>query len=741
MDLQKASTLLKTIKKAVENKHLKSAFEGINQLNSEQHNYQINQRLEELETNYKYMLHYFAEGNNDPQQELIYNRLIRDTYLLAQDAAEIVFMQHSSFYFYEKARLQTVRNPILLDEHRDNIIKQMDTFSFIELFPEGEEKSNRLFQNTLAHERTIEDLFNSTYASWRADSAMIESYRRFIDNEIIPVSDKSMLISALTMNIIHRLDDKKTSFLFDVSQHPEQEIAIRAIVGLIAIFQKYKSWWYLFPECTNRLKLLADDNVFCRRFMTSMIQFIQARETEKITQRLRDEIIPEMMKLSPIIGKKIDLDEWLGEKSEVEDKNPEWQKILEESGLGDKLKEFTDLQMEGADIFHSTFSNLKLYPFFHEMNNWFLPFTPFHTQITKYSNNKPESIQLLNTISTTSMMCDSDKYSFAFSLVSMPEQYQKMITSQLSAESEGIKEMQEEDNMLLPHQKEENSIKQYIQDLYRFFKLFKRKDEFTDIFALPLNYHLIDAFYPIVHEQMNLDRIALYYFEKNNFQEALEAYSQLSEINPGKCEIWQKIGYCRQMLGDVKKALDAYLRAELIDGNNTWLLRKIAQCYRILKQPETALIYYRRLEQLKPDDFNIQLNIGHCFLELRKYDEALNYYFKVELSDSENTRAWRSISWCAFLSRKFEVAQRYYGQILEKSPTTHDYLNAGHVELCINNIKKAIELYEKANEKEGNFESFQKLLREDEEELKMAGIDTKVFPLLLDKIKYDRENS
>ena len=50
MDLQKASTLLKTIKKAVENKHLKSAFEGINQLNSEQHNYQINQRLEELET-------------------------------------------------------------------------------------------------------------------------------------------------------------------------------------------------------------------------------------------------------------------------------------------------------------------------------------------------------------------------------------------------------------------------------------------------------------------------------------------------------------------------------------------------------------------------------------------------------------------------------------------------------------------------------------------------------------------
>ena len=32
------------------------------------------------------------------------------------------------------------------------------------------------------------------------------------------------------------------------------------------------------------------------------------------------------------------------------DKNPEWQEILEQSGIADKLKELNDLQLEGADV-------------------------------------------------------------------------------------------------------------------------------------------------------------------------------------------------------------------------------------------------------------------------------------------------------------------------------------------------------------------------------------------------------
>ena len=151
------------------------------------------------------------------------------------------------------------------------------------------------------------------------------------------------------------------------------------------------------------------------------------------------------------------------------------------------------------------------------------------------------------------------------------------------------------------------------------------------------------------------------------------------------------------------------------------------------------MAYYRRLEQLKPDDLNIQLNIGHCYLELKDYDTALNYYFKVELLDSGNTRAWRSIAWCAFLLKKFDIAQKYYAQILSDKPNAHDYLNAGHVELCIGNMEKAVQLYEESLKMAGNFSTFRTMLKEDENELQEAEVNTEILPLLLDKIKYDME--
>ena len=153
------------------------------------------------------------------------------------------------------------------------------------------------------------------------------------------------------------------------------------------------------------------------------------------------------------------------------------------------------------------------------------------------------------------------------------------------------------------------------------------------------------SLYPIIRKSNNLEKIALHYFEKNNFKEAIEAYNLLAAERGDQSETWQRIGYSKQMLGDMQGALEAYLHADLIEENNTWILNRIAYCYRVLKEPVTALEYYRRLEQFRPDDMAIQLNIGHCYLELKQYDEALNYYFKVELLGNAGSR-WRPIAWC-----------------------------------------------------------------------------------------------
>lgn len=739
MDLSETAKKLAAIHFHIVQKELKQAIEGVKELAAVQHNWAVSEKITELESNYRYMLHYLLEGKKDPEQKHIYDKLIRDIYTAADDAAEYLYLQESPSLFFDKLRLMNLRTPVPTDEYRSILTRLNDTFSFIDLLEEGPEKEHRMKQNALSHEQTLQDLFYSIYVSPRANTDQIASYQSMMEDELIPVYDKCIIISAITMNILQRFDADKIKFLLDLCRHPEAELATRAVIGIIPIFQTYRERWQLYPECTDRLKLLSDDRVFHRRFITSVVGFIQAHETEKITRKLTEEILPEMMKLSPMIGKKIRLDEWMGE-SGLDEKNPEWQKILDETGLTDKLQEFSELQLEGADVFHSTFSNLKSYPFFHEMSNWFLPFNPRHSSIQQLFANKEERSSLIETMFSTSLICNSDKYSFCFSIMMMPENYRKMMISQLGAESDEMRKMQAEEEVMKPHQKEETLIKQYIQDLYRFYKLYRRHTEFADIFTLPLNYHEIEAFHPVVLQPGYLEKIALYYFEKNNFSEALRAYTMLAETSKTKSEIWQKIGFCKQMLVDLQGALEAYLHADLIEENNSWVLHRIAHCYRVLKEPETALTYYRRLEQFRPDDLNIQLNIGHCYLELKQYDKALNYYFKVELLDSNNTRAWRSVAWCAFLSRKFDVAQKYYAQILENNPNAHDYLNAGHVELCLENTKKTVTCYNLSLQKAGNFDTFRSMLAEDEDELQEAGVNSNILPIILDQIRYEEED-
>jgi tetratricopeptide (TPR) repeat protein len=616
------------------------------------------------------------------------------------------------------------------------ISKQIDTFSLIDLLENGDDKATRIAQTAQEHEKTVQSLFYTLFVLPRANAGFIASLNAFLNEPLTPIEDKIVLMSALTMSVLQRFDARKIEFLLDACCYEETDISVRAIVGIIPIFQQYSNRWHLYPDCVNRLKILTDDAVFNRRLVAAIIGFIQAHETEKITKKLTEEIIPEMMKLSPIIGKKIKLDEWIGE-SGFDEKNPEWQQIIEEAGLSNKLQEFSELQLGGADVFHSTFANLKSYPFFHEMSNWFLPFNSQNSHLQKLFTDQSEKNSLVKALEDVDIMCNSDKYSFCFSIMVMPEQYRKMMVSQLSTEGGELKKMREEDFVIEPHQKEERLTNCYIQDLYRFFKLFSRHNEFVDIFSLPLDYHRISAFQSIVSQPQHLEKIALYYFEKNNFNEALCAYTMLTENGCSKSETWQKIAYCKQMLGDIQGALDAYLHADLIEEKNTWVMSRLAHCYRVLKQPETALEYYRRLEQIRPDDLAIQLNIGHCYLELKRYDEALNYYFKVELLDSNNTRAWRSVAWCAFLSRKFDVARNYYTQIISKKPNAHDFLNAGHVELCLENAKKTVEFYVQSLQMTDNFDSFLLILDDDREVLREAGVDLNFLPIILDKMRYE----
>lgn len=731
----------KEILQKLTKRQLKSAIDQLRKLINQTHNSLFFDKLEEIETNYKYMLHYQFEGIDDPEQKNVYSSFIRNLFELTDDVSDELFMADSPKLFFEKSRTNAIRGNLTI---AGSITKLKDLYASLTLTDLDVDEAQKIAKKkelSVQTERIASDMFLTVYTSKRADNNDLNAYNEFISSSDVREQEKCLFISALTLNLFHRFDARKLKLLMDCCLDDNSMISQRAIVGLVIFLQMNDIRWHYYAECQQQLDTLSENSYFKKSVITIIKQLIRSRETEKISKKLTEEIIPEMMKFNSLAGKKLNMDDLMGLTDDFSEKNPEWKKELENSGLADKLQEYSNLQMEGADVFHSTFSNLKSFPFFYDMSNWFLPFTPSYSELLDIFAKSDKDSLLYTAVVASNHMCDSDKYSFCFSLLQMPEMQRNMMLQRFGAESEEMKQLQKEAMEMNSSANEEVISNQYIQDLYRFFKVHPSKNSFFDIFSLPINFYSKKSIAPLISDVADMQQIALYCFDKNFLSEALNIYLLMIEKDVSDSGIWQKIGYCKQMLGDNDGALDAYLQADLVTPNNTWTMRRIAQLYRSKKQFNLALSYFLKLQSTNNDNISIELNIGHCYLDVGEYDKALNTYFKVELLDGgDNPKSWRPIAWTAFLLGKNDLAQNYYNRILSQKPTEHDYLNAGHVELVLKNRKKALEHYSLALRLlEDNTTEFQNLFLSDQEVLIKAGIDENFFPLLFDELNYNRQ--
>lgn len=721
MTLQEINKAYNRIIGSLDSKELKNAFDSIQSLISGSREISFQDKLNELQDTYKYMLRYRIEGAKDPMQEQIYNRIQTSSYELADRIRNKALAIESPLAFYSRRRSLQVQPNVTFENLHLQLSKHYAT------------------GNRAEYDAMLIVLFNKIWVSdpfTIEEAAVIKNI--LFDNEL-PFTAGCQIVSALMLGLQAAFDSEKLMLLFDAANHENEEIKVRALISILLTLYFYRKRTALYPQITNRLDALSEAPGFTKAIRTITLRFILARETEKITRKLQNEIIPEMMKLSPKISNKINLKDITPEQL-GEEMNPEWENIFADSSLGKKMEEFSELQQEGADVMHSTFVHLKSFPFFRELSNWLLPFTTEHSSFgDRFNQNNGEKL-MLDSMTLAAFMCNSDKYSLYFSMMQLPEEAKKMMMNQFDSQAtEMIQQNKEE--LISKRGKLEAITGQYIQDLYRFFKIYPGHLDFNDIFSMPLDFHNLSILRPYISDEESLSSIAEFYLRKNYFSDALTIFNQLAETNQDSDILFQKIGYCKQMNDDLRGALDAYLRADLLNPGSKWVIRRIAGCYRSLKEPEKALKYYRRYEKLNPDNLSITISIGHCYLELRNYSEALKCFYKVDYLDGNN-KAWRPIAWCSFLTGKYDQARNYYKKILSNQPNTQDLLNAGHTEWALQNIKGAIEFYRQAVEKENrDFYKFQEEFNQDIPDLIVAGIEDTEISLMMDQLRYVLSNS
>lgn len=734
MNATQIETTYNTALRFLSNFNLKNAFDKCKILINEAQLGEFRDKCDNLEQNYKLLLSFFVSGTKDPERETIYRKLIARLFVLLSDVKEELLVQNSTNFEYSQKRyfpyMRNHKTATAIYNALSYYHKQ--TSLLLETAQLHEVEWKRLRSN---YEATLGELFNLFWLTTNFDDDEKNLFQKILEANYEGSVEKSLIVSALTLNLWRKFDENKLMMLFDSAQCENSHARQRALVGLCFILAKYNTFLPYFPSVRNRLVLMTDDHHLVENFQNIIIQIIGTTETEKISKKLHEEILPEVMKLNPLLKDKMDAENFLNSDEWMEE-NPEWQEILQQSGLSDKLQELSDLQLEGADVYMSTFSMLKSFPFFSEFYHWFLPFDPENSAISELF--KEEEKTLLSAFVNSNIMCNSDKYSFCLSILQMPESQRNILKQSFKLESNQLEEMEKETALLSPETVEKNISKQYIQDLFRFFKLHPQHNDFEDMFATSLSLHRTYLFEILATDSNFKLNIAEYYFSKGYFRQALDLFEQLqSEIQPS-ASLYQKMGYSYQQTSQLQKALDAYLKADMIQPDDEWTIRKIALCYRLLGNQEKALQFYQYADFLNPNQYTIQRHIAQCYVELGKYQEALNIYYKLDAENGDDIKIWRAISWCSFVMGDLKKAEYYSKKILAATPIAYDFINGGHIAWSQGKISKALEFYCKGlNLLQNNWEVFQDTFFENKSHLLARGIKENEIPLMLDEILYN----
>lgn len=684
-------------------------------------------RLEQVQTSYSYMLQYMRQGIEDPERKKLYLKLLTDTFEIA-DQARVALLDDISSRYYHECRIH--RTEALTPYTTGMILHILESFND-DLAVSGLVSEQNMNEVLKRHEDTQKFMFLQTWtnSAWTPEDE--SDAQAMLKSELMPVHDLCLFTSAVMLSLMECFDIRKLFWLMDAYRHTNVQVSQRALVGLVFILYIYAARLEFYPGIVNRIAQLTDDTSFRQDVLRIHIQILLSQETEKIDKKMREEIIPEMLKNMPMRNMKFGFEESDEEKDDI---NPDWADAIEKSGLGDKIREMNELQLEGADVYMSTFANLKLYPFFREPHNWFYPFDKQHSSvINEYRNND----SLLDLILQSGFFCNGDKYSLFFTMQQLPPNQRNMMLSQLTdQQQQELADQSKAETLKKFAERPDTVSNQYLHDLYRFFKLSPRRKEFRNIFKENIMLYDVPALKSYLTDAAAIRSLADFHFRKQHWEQAAGLYESISDNGEPElqAEICQKLGYSLQKLKRYERAIASYLRADLISPNNLWTNRHLAICYRIDRQFTHALEYYRKVEEVSPDNHKVVFYIGSCLAELNNFEEALKYFFKLDFLEPASIKAWRAIGWCSFMTFKNEQAMRYYDKVIGKKPLPVDYLNAGHAAWVSGNMEKALAHYSKAVELYGSKDLFLEAFRKDENLIIERGVASSDIPLVLDLI-------
>ena len=278
------------------------------ELAEESHNIDYLNQLENHRETYRNILKYSFGEVEDPQKKEVYFRLLRSVLRLADTLFETIVVSRRLVSYAPFKREQETA-PLFSSTDPFRILDELEWTPALNTSPDPENSDEAIDAGLRRNdqEQLLQKVFQALWLTDTYGDQEMDFLHQMIVSEELPWYFKSLFISAVTLSAQRFFDISKLEILADAFLAGENQVRQRALTGLIILLYQYRERLSIYPQTKDLIRKIREGSQSDQQIEAIVIQLIKAKDTEKITQKFRDEVLPEITRLQSRIYEKLDL--------------------------------------------------------------------------------------------------------------------------------------------------------------------------------------------------------------------------------------------------------------------------------------------------------------------------------------------------------------------------------------------------------------------------------------------------
>lgn len=621
----------------------------------------LGDELNSLADNYKLMLSSMSQGLTDPMLDENYLRLLRESYRLYSKVKwNVRKMQNQSFGTIYGATLN-------IDV--DTCCTKLENFFADDILGQDSKEQHQQYTNEVFNVLINQSLWNDETA---------QKMEQMLLSPTVDVKDKLLFVTAVMLSACGTFDYRKLAVLLHVYQQTDiEQLRIRALVGWVMSIDSTMD--KIYPEQKLMVSGVISDLRVQEDLFALQLQIIYCLNAMSDNKAIKDDILPDLVKGQGMPNIDIRIIE---DPDEIDDFIAREENEEKLEALQDKVERMMDMQKNGADIYFGGFAMMKNFPFFNTLSNWFCPFYYEHPELRDIYKGDA-NINVVKSLMNAVPFCDSDKYSFALAMNTVIAKIPKNMLDMLG--NGELKSL--EDFAQLPE--DTVFLRNYLQDLFRFYRLCPMNKKFQNIFASEKALFITSELFAGSDFAQKTTKIAEILLDKHLNEQFVFLAKNCTTMSQ---KLLGMIGNYYMSIEEFDIAMDMFERLYDEEPDSKTAIKGLAKCHFHFCEYQNALEMYLKLEELSPESRVVQQNKYVCMSYVGREEEAVQGLAKLNYENPGNHAILSALGWAYLVCGKKDLALKRYAESVEvEGATIVENFHYGLACACVGDIKTAVE--------------------------------------------------